>query len=204
MAQFTTGSSGVGTGAHLDFRVFNPATGKYEDPSGYTDRITVGGKPFNYAVTSGRGMRTHPVHGDQRMHEGIDYATPEGTVLDIDGRHLSTWDDKGGGRMSQYAINTDDGVRELLFLHGNDDNKVTGTGAVTDYNFDDLPSVSAPSTAEVVTSDSAQAEAKERAQNYAEMSKSQINAEYDRLRQSDPAAAADEGMKMHKAFFNKP
>ena len=207
MAQFTTGASGVGTGAHLDFRVFNPKTGQYEDPSGYTSRLSVGGKPFDYAVTSGfqPGGRVHPVTGKVKPHPGIDYATPAGTVLDIEGgRHLSTWDDEGGGRMSQYAINTDDGVRELLFLHGNDDNKVTGSAAVTDYNFDDLPTVSTPSTAEVVTADSTHAEAKERAQNYAEMSKSQINAEYDRLRQSDPSAAADEGMKMHKAFFNKP
>ena len=201
---FVTGNTGRSTGAHLDFRVDNPATGKYEDPSGYTDRITVDGKPFDFQVTSGRGMRTHPVLGGQRMHEGIDYATPEGTVLNIDGRHLSTWDDEGGGRMSQYAIQTDDGVRELLFMHGSTDNRVTGKGAVTSYNFDDLPSVSGPSSAEVVTTEANQSQARERAQNYAEMSKAQMNAEYDRLRQSDPSLAADEGMKMHKAFFKKP
>ena len=47
------------------------------------------------------------------------------------------------------------------------------------------------------------ASAKERAVNYSEMSKADINAEYDRLRKSDPNKAAAEGMKMHKAYFGK-
>ena len=46
-------------------------------------------------------------------------------------------------------------------------------------------------------------EAKEKAQAYADMSKMEMNAAYDALRQSDPAKAAVEGLKMHKAFFNK-
>ena len=49
----------------------------------------------------------------------------------------------------------------------------------------------------------AQIDAKERAQSYAEMSKADINTQYDKLRESDPSAARIEGMKMHKAFFNK-
>lgn len=49
-----------------------------------------------------------------------------------------------------------------------------------------------------------QAEAKERAQNYATMSKAEMNSAYDALRASDPAKAREEGMKMHKAFFKKP
>ena len=47
-------------------------------------------------------------------------------------------------------------------------------------------------------------EAVERAKNYAEMSKAQLNAEYDKLRNSDPAKARDEGMAMHRAYFKKP
>ena len=46
-------------------------------------------------------------------------------------------------------------------------------------------------------------EAKERAVAYKEMNKEQMNAEYDKLRNSDPAKAREEGMKMHKAFFGK-
>ena len=46
-------------------------------------------------------------------------------------------------------------------------------------------------------------QAKERAANYKDMSKAQLDAKYDELRASDPAKAREEGMKMHQAFFNK-
>ena len=39
--------------------------------------------------------------------------------------------------------------------------------------------------------------------SYKDMSKAALNAEYDKLRSTDPAKAREEGMKMHKAFFNK-
>ena len=199
MTAFITGNTGGSTGPHLDFRVYNPATGGYEDPSSYTRFITTGGKPFDYQVTSGYGMRTHPIHGDQRMHHGIDYATPLGTQLDIDGTHLSTWEDSGGGGiMSQYLISTEDGDRELLFLHGSDGNKITGSGAVTDYKPGSLPtSTDGPDPEKV-------GEAVERAKAYQDMSKAEMNAAYDEMRKSDPAKAREEGMKMHKAFFKKP
>lgn len=45
-------------------------------------------------------------------------------------------------------------------------------------------------------------QAKEKAKSYSEMSKSEMNAAYDAIRSE--ANAAEEGMKMHKAFFNKP
>lgn len=47
-------------------------------------------------------------------------------------------------------------------------------------------------------------QAKERAKSYANMTKSQLNAEYDKLRAGgDMYKAQEEGMKMHKAFFKK-
>ena len=49
-----------------------------------------------------------------------------------------------------------------------------------------------------------QGEAKERALNYKEMSKAEMNTAYDNLRSTDPAKARAEGMKMHKAYFKKP
>ena len=194
MSVFYTGNSGASTGPHLDLRVYNPSTNSYEDPSGYTSYLTVGenNDPFNFTVTSGRGMREHPTKGGMRMHEGIDYATPSGTQLNIDGTLLSTWNDEGGGGiMSQYLINTDDGERELLLLHGSDQNSITGQGAKTDY---DPSNISAP------TSDRSGAKAKAKA--YSEMSKGEMNAAYDKIR--GQANAVDEGMKMHKAFFMKP
>ena len=223
MTTFYTGNTGGSTGPHLDLRVFNPATGSYEDPSKYTSYLTSGGKPFQSEVTSGYGMRTHPIHGDQRMHHGIDYATPTGTALNIDGKHLSTWEDSGGGGiMSQYLISTDDGNRELLLLHGDRSNKITGTGAVTDYDTSAVDTKDIPEPAAVLTPESdpkpspgtetikpsveptaERTEAVERVQNYSKMNKAEMNAAYDKMRASDPGKAATEGMKMHKAFFGK-
>ena len=42
MTVYYTGNTGGSTGPHLDFRVYNPATGAYEDPSKYTSFLTVG------------------------------------------------------------------------------------------------------------------------------------------------------------------
>ena len=217
MSRFYTGNSGASTGPHLDFRVYNPQTGKYENPSSYTSYMTVNGQPFDFQVTSPFGMRTHPIHGDQRMHNGIDYATPIGTPIDIDGQHLSTWDDSsGGGRMSQYLIQTEDGPRELLLLHGSDGNKSTGGGPDTDYDIDPsslpestasnsdavLKEVKLPDTEETPEPDPVQT-AKERVARYKDMSASALNAEYDKLRAEDPAKAREYGMEMHKAHFGK-
>ena len=49
----------------------------------------------------------------------------------------------------------------------------------------------------------AQIEAATRAKEYSKMNKTEINSAYDDLRKSDPAKAAIEGKKMHRAFFNK-
>ena len=46
-------------------------------------------------------------------------------------------------------------------------------------------------------------EAATRAKEYSKMNKAEMNSAYDDLRKSDPAKAAIEGKKMHRAFFNK-
>ena len=199
MSVFYTGNTGASTGPHLDLRVFNPSTGGYEDPSAYTRFLTVGDEktPFNFEVTSGRGMREHPTKGGMRMHEGIDYGTPVGTALNVDGKLLSTWNDEGGGGiMSQYLINTEDGARELLLMHGSDANSITGNSALTEYDADNLP------VATVTKADESRGNAKAKAKAYKDMSKSEMNAAYDAMR-GDTAKAETEGMKMHKAFFGK-
>ena len=53
------------------------------------------------------------------------------------------------------------------------------------------------------TTESPQQIAKSRAKAYSEMSKQELDSAYDALRESDPAKAKIEGMKMHKAFFGK-
>ncbi len=58
----------------------------------------------------------------------------------------------------------------------------------------------APLTEVSVETDAA---AQNLAKSYVDMTKSQMNAAYDEMRASNPAQAAAEAMKMHKAFFNK-
>ena len=65
--------------------------------------------------------------------------------------------------MSQYLVQTPDGAREFLMLHGSDKNQLTGTAAVTDYDIDDLPKPGSPSND---TPSTPQQEAVERVQQY--------------------------------------
>ena len=65
--------------------------------------------------------------------------------------------------------------------------------------FAPMTTTSAPTN---TTPTTPQQEAVERTQNYANMSKAELDAAYDGMR-NDPAKARIEGMKMHKAFFGK-
>lgn len=51
--------------------------------------IEVGDEIAGYRVNSGYGMRIHPIHGDERMHNGVDLPTPEGTALFAPGARSS-------------------------------------------------------------------------------------------------------------------
>ena len=186
MASFITGNTGRSTGPHLDFRVYDVETGGYVDPTGFTGYLTSGGKGLDqFTMTS--------PFGEDRgsyIHKGVDYATPLGTTIDVDGTFLTTFNDKGGGITNQYAIEHDGKQYELLLMHGNDQNTVLSDGAITDGT---------PSSGSTTPT---RTKAKEKAKAYKDMSKSEMNAAYDAMR-SDPAKAEAEGMKMHKAFFNK-
>ena len=137
MATFYTGASGVGSGPHLDFRVFDVGSGAYVNPGNFTDIMQVGGKPLTeqFTMTSGYGPRNISVPGASKDHKGMDYATPEGTEVTITGgKHLSTFSGPRGGVMSQYAFQRDGKNYEALLLHGSDQNTITGEAAVTDYD----------------------------------------------------------------------
>lgn len=68
---------------------------------------------------------------------------------------------------------------------------------------DGAPVVAETDTAKAAPANAApRQQAKEKAKAYSEMSKSEMNAAYDAIR--NKPNAAEEGMKMHKAFFNKP
>ena len=196
MATFYTGNTGRSTGPHLDFRVWSHATGDYVDPT-----------PFTSYVSSGEGgldqfTQTSPYGADRGsyIHKGVDYATEVGTPITVNGKYLTTWNDKGGGGITnQYEIEHDGGKYDILLMHGNDQNTILSESAVTDGV--SLSSFTPPETPQKPTD--SQVEAKTRAQEYSKMSKAEMNSAYDDLRKSDPAKAAIEGKKMHRAFFNK-
>ena len=60
-----------------------------------------------------------------------------------------------------------------------------------------------PSTPQKPDGTPERVEAVTRAKEYSKMNKAEMNSAYDDLRKSDPAKAAIEGKKMHRAFFNK-
>ena len=147
MTAFITGASGIGTGAHLDARVWDPKAKSYIDPNPYLDLIESKGKRVREAfpITSPHGMRTHPVHGDQRMHWGVDFGTPAGTPVTLrGGRLLRSWyDEGGGGNVASYGFRTPDGRDlEMRFLHGDQ--------AVLGLKPDPAPSLGSPSAAQAL------------------------------------------------------
>ena len=98
MATFYTGNTGRSSGPHLDFRIYDVAGRGYINPTNFTDMLTVGGKPLTdqFAMTSGYGPRKAPVPGASTNHKGLDYATPEGTPVEVvGGRFLTTFKDPG-------------------------------------------------------------------------------------------------------------
>ena len=200
MAAFITGNTGSSTAEHLDFRVYDVNKGAYTDPSRFTSRMRVGDQLLTdaYGVTSGYGMRTHPTKGGQRMHHGIDYGTPTGTAVTIQGgKFLTTFNDPGGGITSQYSITDDDGNPfEILLMHGSADNQVLSDGAITNG----MPSGADPSTPSPIA-DQTVAPA---TTDFSQMSGAQMNAEYDKLRMAGDIFKAEQaGMAMHKAHMAK-
>jgi hypothetical protein len=117
---FTSGNTGTSTGPHGDFRVRDLATGQFINPTPFLRRLTVNGKPLTeqFTMTSPFGMRTHPVHGDRRMHNGVDYGMPVGTQVDVDGDFLERVYDPGGGNMNIYTFIENGRKYEMWALHG--------------------------------------------------------------------------------------
>ena len=143
MATFYTGASGIGTGPHLDFRIWDVDKGSYIDPSGFTDVLSVDGKPLTdqFNMTDGYGPRPVPTPGASSNHQGIDYATPTGTPVQVKGgKFITTFNDKRGGRMSQYGIQRDGKNYDVLLLHGNDQNTILSDAARTDFDYNTLSS----------------------------------------------------------------
>ena len=120
---FVTGSTGRGTGPHLDARVWSHKAGGWIKPTGlYEQHITgpQGQKLSDYGMSSGYGNRAAPVPGASTFHVGEDWLTPEGTSLNINlpqvQGHHGRKHDTGGGYMSGYQLPDPD--LELHLLHG--------------------------------------------------------------------------------------
>lgn len=72
-------------------------------------------KPCPGSITSGYGMRKHPILKRQRMHTGVDISAPEGTAIGAAGKGKVIYADRqggygkcvmvdhGGGRVTLYA-----------------------------------------------------------------------------------------------------
>lgn len=214
MTSYFTGNSGGSTGPHLDFRVWSVNDGAFVDPRPHTSILTSDGNSVadTYEVTSPYGMRTHPIHGDQRMHHGIDYATPAGTAINVNGEFLTTYNDPGGGGVtSQYAfIGADGNPYEAILMHGSGDNPILSDS----YRTDGSPQVSPSSDNPTILASRTPApegedtffdrqSAKERVKTFQNMSKSDMNSSYDKMRGADPVKAGKRGLEMHRALFKK-
>ena len=86
-----------------------------EEPEGYFSKIAM---PLNrkISVTSPYGMRTHPISGTLKFHNGIDLAAHYENVYSVlDGIVTETgWDNKGGGN---YIKINHFGRFETAYLH---------------------------------------------------------------------------------------
>ena len=185
------------TGPHLDVNII-PMYGEFKgqkiDPSlrpELLNRILIGAegnrRPLtSFPITSGYGPRSAPAPGASTFHPGLDYGVGAGEEVFFQGGRyqpegqvgvIYTTDSKG----NPYELE----LRHTLLGEAIGD----GIGGARMAPPEGPPASKAMAI---------QASAKERAQNYAAMSKAELDAAYDAGRDSKT------GLEMHKAFFNKP
>jgi murein DD-endopeptidase MepM/ murein hydrolase activator NlpD len=72
--------------------------GGYYDFEGQSSLREYLSSPLEFTrVSSGYGMRFHPVHGDRRAHLGVDFAAPTGTPVRTIGDGVVTFSGRQGG-----------------------------------------------------------------------------------------------------------
>lgn len=180
-------------GDHLDVRIipkYGDNSGQRIDPStrpNLLNRIFVGSGDnrrslTSYPLTSGFGPRNTGIPGASTYHKGHDYGIAAGMPISVEG---------GTNYFSQNGV----GVASITDAEGN-------PYELEFYHTDVGTDTSTP-TAALTTGLKGPAQAKEKAQAYSSMSKSQLDSSYDGMR-SNTEQAETEGMKMHKAYFGKP
>lgn len=104
------------------FYRFKAPDGDYDwyDPDGRTARKFLMKTPINGArLSSGFGMRTHPVLGFSRMHRGVDFAAPVGTPIMAAGDGTVEKVGWGGGLGRMVQIQHADGYETIYgHMHG--------------------------------------------------------------------------------------
>ena len=130
MATFYTGNTGI---VLFRFPCMGPTQSGWIDRQ-FTGILRSGDEGIEQFPVTSVWNAYHPTRGGQRMHHGIDYGTETGTAITIPGaRHLTTWDDKGGGGIaSQYEFTHDGKTFEAFLMHGSDKNPLLSQAAVTD------------------------------------------------------------------------
>jgi murein DD-endopeptidase MepM/ murein hydrolase activator NlpD len=106
-------------GGQKSYYRFKPPVGDYDwyDPEGRTARKFLMKTPINGArLSSGFGMRTHPVLGFSRMHRGVDFAAPVGTPVMAAGDGVVERVGWGGGLGNMVQIRHADGY-ETVYGH---------------------------------------------------------------------------------------
>ena len=134
-----------------------------------------------------------PTTGNDRWHDSA-----EGAPIYVVGQSGRKSEGGTGGGYGNYGYVLDENGN-VVSKSGHGDTQGTAFAGGTfggALPTDDVPDTSPPTQ-------TPQQEAVERVTNYKEMSKSQMDNAYDKMRADDPNKAAIEGMKMHKAFFNK-
>jgi hypothetical protein len=143
MAIFWTGASGVGSGPHLDARIWDPRRKAYLDLSnkenrGYLNLLRAGEKGEkqvlgNFPLTSDYGPRNTGIPGASTFHKGVDFGTPEGTPITVQGGQWKEYryDKGGGGHMGIFGFKGRNGEDlEMVLLHGQDRNAKTPRGVM--------------------------------------------------------------------------
>ncbi|CAM3862578.1 peptidoglycan DD-metalloendopeptidase family protein [Alkalicoccus chagannorensis] len=88
-----------------------------EKLQGAQSEVGPGSPSFSgFRMTSPFGMRTHPITGDRRMHNGVDYAAPTGTPIPAQGGGIVSFAGNRGTGFGNY-VTVRSGVYDHIYAH---------------------------------------------------------------------------------------